>query len=122
MFGDRFSSSTICPRWRHETEPGRLDQSLSCRFWKVATHPLGANMDLLTHLTTLVAAFSGAWFAFLLNDRAKARETTRQQVAALNRAQFTLIRQGSCLAEPLWMRHKAKHGNEKQIRKACKDF
>ena len=39
MFGDRFSSSTTCSRWRHETEPGRLDQSLSCRFWKVATHP-----------------------------------------------------------------------------------
>ena len=29
---------------------------------------------------------------------------------------------GSCLAKPLWMRHKAKHGNEEQIRKACKDF
>ena len=42
MFGDRFSSSTTCSRWRHETEPGRLDQSLSCRFWKVATHPYGA--------------------------------------------------------------------------------
>ena len=40
MCGDRFSSSTTCSRWRHETEPGRLDQSLSCRFWKVATHPL----------------------------------------------------------------------------------
>ena len=40
MFGDRFSSSTTCSRWRHETEPGRLDQSLSCRFWKVATHPI----------------------------------------------------------------------------------
>ena len=39
MFGDRFSSSTTCSRWRHETEPGQLDQSLSCRFWKVATHP-----------------------------------------------------------------------------------
>ena len=39
MCGDRFSSSTTCSRWRHETEPGRLDQSLSCRFWKVATHP-----------------------------------------------------------------------------------
>ena len=39
MFGDRFSSSTTCSKWRHETEPGRLDQSLSCRFWKVATHP-----------------------------------------------------------------------------------
>ena len=40
MFGDRFSSSTSCSRWLHETEPGRLDQSLSCRFLKVATHPL----------------------------------------------------------------------------------
>ena len=40
MFGDRFSSSRTCSRWRHETEPGRLDQSLSCRFLKVATHPL----------------------------------------------------------------------------------
>ena len=39
MCGDRFSSSTTCSRWRHETGPGRLDQSLSCRFWKVATHP-----------------------------------------------------------------------------------
>ena len=42
MFGDRFSSSTSCSRWLHETEPGRLDQSLSCRFLKVATHPLKA--------------------------------------------------------------------------------
>ena len=39
MFGDRFRSSTSCSRWLHETEPGRLDQSLSCRFLKVATHP-----------------------------------------------------------------------------------
>ena len=39
MCGDRFSSSTTCSGWRYETEPGRLDQSLSCRFWKVATHP-----------------------------------------------------------------------------------
>ena len=39
MFGDRFSSSTNCSRWLHETEPGRPDQSLSCCFLKVATHP-----------------------------------------------------------------------------------
>ena len=39
MFGDRFSSSTSCSRWLHETEPGRLDQALSCRLSKVATHP-----------------------------------------------------------------------------------
>ena len=29
---DRFTSSTSCSKWRHETKPGRLDQSLSCRF------------------------------------------------------------------------------------------
>ena len=44
MFGDRFSSSTSCSRWLHETEPGRLDQSLSCRFLKVATHPHESRM------------------------------------------------------------------------------
>ena len=40
MFGDRFSSSTSCSKWRRETKPGRLDQSRSCYFLKVATHPL----------------------------------------------------------------------------------
>ena len=39
MFGDRFSSSTSCSRWLHETEPDRPDQSLTCCFLKVATHP-----------------------------------------------------------------------------------
>ena len=39
MFGDRFSSSTSCSGWLHETSPGRPDQSLPCRFLKVATHP-----------------------------------------------------------------------------------
>ena len=53
MCGDRFSSSTTCSRWRHETEPGRLDQSLSCRFWKVATHPTAANLQA-TNVETVV--------------------------------------------------------------------
>ena len=39
MFGDRFSSSTSCSRGVHETEPDRPDQSLTCCFLKVATHP-----------------------------------------------------------------------------------
>ena len=39
MFGDRYSSSTSCSRWLHETEPARLDQSRSYRFLKVATQP-----------------------------------------------------------------------------------
>ena len=39
MFGGKFSSSTSCSRWLHETEIGRPDPSLSCLFLKVATHP-----------------------------------------------------------------------------------
>ena len=39
MFGNRFSSSTSCSRWLHETEADRLDQAFSGRFLKVATHP-----------------------------------------------------------------------------------
>ena len=39
MFGDRFSSSTSCSRWLHDTEPGRVDQVFSGRFLGVATHP-----------------------------------------------------------------------------------
>ena len=37
---DRFSSSTSCSGWLHETAPARPDTSLSCLFLKVATHPL----------------------------------------------------------------------------------
>ena len=39
MVGNKFSSSTSCSKWPHETEPGRLDQEFSGRFLKVATHP-----------------------------------------------------------------------------------
>ena len=38
MFGDRFSSSTSCSRWLHETEPDRSNPSLTS-FLKVATQP-----------------------------------------------------------------------------------
>ena len=39
MVGDRFSASTSCSGWLHETAPARPDPSLSCLFLKVATHP-----------------------------------------------------------------------------------
>ena len=39
MFGNGFNSSASCSGWPHETALGRPDQSLSCRFLKVATHP-----------------------------------------------------------------------------------
>lgn len=43
----------------------------------------------------LITSFSGAGFAFLLNDRAKARQNVRDKVAAINRAQFMLIVQAN---------------------------
>ena len=46
---------------------------------------------------TLVAAFAGSWYAFRLSDSAKARSTVREQVAAVNRAQFVLIQQVNAL-------------------------
>ena len=45
MVGDRFSSSTSCSGWLHETAPARPDPSLSCLFLKVATHPLEGFID-----------------------------------------------------------------------------
>ena len=45
MVGDRFSSSTSCSAWLHETAPARPDPSLSCLFLKVATHPLEGFID-----------------------------------------------------------------------------
>ena len=55
MCGDRFNSSITCSRWRHETEPGQLDPSLSCRFWKVATHPAKGKAALYRKTGLLVA-------------------------------------------------------------------
>ena len=40
IFSDRFSSSTSCSGWLHETEPGRPDPAVFCLFLKVVTHPL----------------------------------------------------------------------------------
>jgi hypothetical protein len=50
-----------------------------------------------TALVTLVAAYGGAKYAFRLQDRARERETRGDQRAAVNRAQFALIRQYNML-------------------------
>jgi hypothetical protein len=52
---------------------------------------------LVNGLVTLVAAFAGAWYAFRLTDRERERQTTREQVAAVYRAQFVLIQQLNAL-------------------------
>ena len=57
MFGNRFSSSITYSRWRHEPKPGRLDQSRSCRFLKVATHPFSG--DIVEEVKRLIRASRG---------------------------------------------------------------
>ena len=52
---------------------------------------------LITAAVTLLATFVGAGFAFRLNDKARARQTVRDQVAAVNRAIFILGRQFNLL-------------------------
>ena len=59
--------------------------------------PLGFWEYLLSAITTLGAAFLGAWFAFRLEDNARARQTVSHQVAAVNRGLFVLIRQVNSL-------------------------
>ncbi len=54
---------------------------------------------LVTGLVTLVAAFAGSWYAFRLTDRERERQTVREQVAAVNRAQFVLIQQFNALKQ-----------------------
>ena len=53
--------------------------------------------DLISGLTTLVAAFAGSWFAYILSNRDRARNEKDARVAAANRALFTLLRQFNTL-------------------------
>jgi hypothetical protein len=48
---------------------------------------------LISALVTLAAAFAGSWSEIKLEDRARSRQRIRDQVAAINRAQFALIQQ-----------------------------
>src|SRR3990172_12602076 len=45
----------------------------------------------------LGGAFLGAWLAFRLEDNARARQNVREQVAAVNKALFVLVRQVNSL-------------------------
>ena len=54
-------------------------------------------IDLLPAAVTLLAAFLGAWSAFQLDNKVRARRTTRAQVAAVNRGMFVLGRQYNLL-------------------------
>ena len=53
---------------------------------------VSASEFILPALSTLVAAFLGAWYAFTLQDNKNRRETEDRQIAALNLAIFALGR------------------------------
>lgn len=48
---------------------------------------------LISALAVVVAAFSGAWYAFRLSDKERERKELKNAVASGNRAIFTLMRQ-----------------------------
>jgi len=53
--------------------------------------------DIVNSVATLVAAFAGAWFAFVYQNRQEAKEDTRQNISAGNRALVTLFQQANSL-------------------------
>ncbi len=53
--------------------------------------------EILVALTTLVAAFGGAWFAFLLQNKKEKKRETNANVEALNKVQITLTQQLNAL-------------------------
>ena len=46
--------------------------------------------QVITVLSTLVAAFAGAWAAFRFESHRRQREETSRRVAAVNRALYTI--------------------------------
>ena len=53
--------------------------------------------DIVNPLATLVAAFAGAWFAFVYQNRQKVNDEIRQNISAGNRALVTLFQQANSL-------------------------
>lgn len=65
----------------------------------LASHnELMSGEDMLAALATLVAAFTGAWFAFYLNIRNSKKIERDTKIASLNGALFTLMRQNNAVA------------------------
>ena len=53
--------------------------------------------EIVAALTTLVAAFGGAWFAFLLQNRKERKREINTNAEALNKVQITLTQQLNAL-------------------------
>ena len=119
MFGNRFSLSTSCSRWLLETELGRPDQSLSCRFLKVATHPVklwgwlaGASISLLIATPLLFMMHwplpeTGAWPVALYHTLL--RGLVLSAIAGIATFAFRMLRAHLHLAEK--NRHRVRVAN-----------
>ncbi len=57
------------------------------------------NMDVIEPLTTLVAAFAGAWAAFLFESRNRKQEEVARQKSAANQALVTLVNMWNIMFE-----------------------
>ena len=53
--------------------------------------------EFIPSITTLLAAFFGAWFAYLFMTKQKLNEVRSTNIAAANRALFVLLQQLNCL-------------------------
>jgi len=53
--------------------------------------------DIVNPVATLIAAFAGAWFAFIYQNQQKVAEELRQNISAGNRALVTLFQQANSL-------------------------
>jgi len=53
--------------------------------------------DIVQVVATLIAAFAGAWFAFIYQNRQKASAERQEHIAAGNRALATLLQQANTL-------------------------
>jgi hypothetical protein len=53
--------------------------------------------EIITALATLVAAFGGAWFAFLLQNKKEKKKEIKENVTALNKVQINLTQQLNAL-------------------------
>lgn len=54
-------------------------------------------IDIIDALATLIAAFAGAWFAFLYQNRQKQSQERKENISAGNRALATLLQQANTL-------------------------
>lgn len=52
---------------------------------------------IVSIVATLIASFTGAWFAFYFHDRKEKRSEDRKKKAAINKAIFTIFRQYNSL-------------------------